>query len=619
MSSRIEDYAVVGDLQTAALIARDGSIDWLCMPDFDSPACFAALLDSRHAGRWQLAPTSGGTCSRRRYLGDSLVLESVWESEQGAVRVVDFMPPRGSAPDIVRIVECIEGQVEMHIDLLVRFDYGHVAPWVRTLNGRWMAVAGGDSVWVDTPVTLRGNDEDRSTMALFTVSKGERVPFVFTWSASHLPPPKPVDPERALSETLDYWSGWISRCTYNGRYGEAVRRSLITLKGLTYAPTGGVVAAATTSLPEEIGGVRNWDYRYCWLRDAAFTLQALSGSGFVEEATAWRQWLLRAVAGDPSAMQIMYSLDGSRRLPEYELPWLAGYENSPPVRVGNAAVAQFQLDVYGEVLDALHAAREAGLNKDEDAWRLQVAILEFLAEAWRGPDSGLWEVRGPERHFVHSKVMAWVGFDRMIRTAERSGLGAPLERWRAERDAIHAQVCAHGWDETRGSFTQFYGSRGLDAALLLIPRLGFLPPDDPRVRSTVRAVQRELCEDGFVLRYRPEADPTGDHGTVDGLPGREGAFLACSFWLADALALMGEREEAVALFERLLALCNDVGVLSEMWDPGLGRLLGNTPQAFSHVELVNTALALGSDDAVNMRGGASGTDRVVEGSTSPTR
>jgi len=445
-------------------------------------------------------------------------------------------------------------------------------------------------MWLDTPVDLVG--QDQRTTARFTVTAGQRVPFVLTWSPSYGPAPDPVDPERALDDTLRFWSDWMRDCTYRGRYGDAVRRSLVTLKALTYAPTGGIAAALTTSLPEQIGGTRNWDYRYCWLRDAALTLQALVGGGFVREAGAWRDWLLRAVAGDPADLQIMYSLTGRRRLPEYELPWLDGYEGSRPVRIGNAAAQQFQLDVYGEVLDGLHTARSAGLAPDEDAWDLQSVLTEHLENVWRLPDSSLWEVRGPERHFVHSKVMAWVGFDRMVRTAERSGLPAPLHRWRALRDEIHAEVCARGFDAERGTFTQFYGSRGLDAALLLLPRLGFLPPGDRRVGGTVAAVARELVQDGFVLRYRVDADPSGPSGTVDGLPGEEAAFLACSFWLADALAVTGEVHDARELFDRLLSLRNDVGLLAEEWDPVAERQLGNTPQAFSHIGLVNTALAL---------------------------
>jgi GH15 family glucan-1,4-alpha-glucosidase len=592
---RIEDYAMVGDLQTGALVGRDGSIDWLCLPRFDSPSSFAAVLDTPEAGRWLLAPTAGGLADRRSYVGDSLVLEQVWETATGSVRVLDLMPPRGQAPDVVRIVEGLRGSVEMTCDLVVRFDYGEVVPWVRRREGRWTAMAGPDALYLDTPVPLTG--ADKRTTAHFTVQAGERVPFVLTWNSSHAPAPKPVDAEHALEQTLAFWSSWMQGCSYEGAYDEAVRRSLLTLKGLTYAPSGGIAAALTTSLPELIGGTRNWDYRYCWLRDASFTLQALVGSGFTAEARAWRDWLLLAVAGDLEDLRIMFSLTGRRRLPESELPHLAGYEGSKPVRIGNAASDQFQLDVYGEVLDGLHTARLAGLAPDEDAWKLQCLLTEHLEAVWREPDSSLWEVRGPRQHFVHSKVMAWVGFDRMVRTAERTGLPGPVDRWRAARDEVHAQVCEQGFDAERGTFTQFYGSTGLDAALLLLPRLGFLPADDPRMLGTLAAVERELVEDGFVLRYRVEADPVSEAGTVDGLAGEEGAFLACSFWLADALALAGRRDDAVELFERLLALRNDVGLLAEEWDPRLQRQLGNTPQAFSHLALVGTALSLAGSPA----------------------
>jgi GH15 family glucan-1,4-alpha-glucosidase len=587
---RIEDYALVGDLQTGALVGRDGSIDWLCLPRFDSPSCFSALLDTPDAGRWVLAPAGGGSATTRSYVGDALVLEQVWETQSGTVRVLDFMPPRGTAPDLVRVVEGLSGTVEMALELVVRFDYGRVMPWVRRRAGRWTAVAGPDALWLDTPVPLHG--EDRRTTARFPVTAGQRVPFVLTWSPSFGPPPTAVDADRALADTLAFWDQWAAGCSADGPYADAVRRSLLVLKALTYAPSGGIAAALTTSLPELIGGTRNWDYRYCWLRDASFTISALAGGGYTEEARAWRDWLLRAVAGDPDRLQILYTLTGRRRAAEAELPHLRGYEGSGPVRIGNAAADQFQLDVWGEVLDALAVARDAGLGRDDDAWSLQCLLVTQLEQLWPEPDSSLWEVRGPRRHFVHSKVMAWVGFDRMIRTAERAGLPAPLDRWRAARDAVHAEVCDRGYDAERNTFTQFYGSRGLDAALLLLPRLGFLPPEDPRVRGTVEAVERELMEDGFVLRYRVDADPHGEHGTVDGLPGEEGAFLACSFWLADALVLVGRRDEATELFERLLGLRNDVGLLSEEWDPRLRRQLGNTPQAFSHLALVNTALAL---------------------------
>jgi len=588
--SRIEDYAMIGDLQTAALVGRDGSIDWLCLPRFDSSSCFTALLGGPGAGRWRIAPLSGGMADRRRYRGETMILESEWDTDGGVVRVVDFMPRRQTEPDVVRIVEGVSGRVRMGVELVVRFDYGRVVPWVRHHGGRWVAVAGPDALWLDTPLRLEGRN--MRTLLEFEVAAGESVPFVLTWVPSYSDEPPRYDAREALERTEEYWRDWISHCTYTGGYADAVRRSLLVLKSLTYAPSGGITAAATTSLPEQIGGPRNWDYRYCWLRDAAFTLQALSGAGYTAEARAWRDWLLRAVAGDPKDLQIMYSLTGRRRLSEMKLPWLPGYEGSSPVRVGNEAAGQFQLDVYGELLDGLYTAREAGLAGDADAWTLQTVLTEYLEKVWREPDSSLWEVRGPKQQFVQSKVMAWVGFDRMIRTAERSGLPAPLDRWRAARDAVHREVCEHGYDADRQTFTQFYGSKGLDASLLLIPRVGFLPADDPRVRGTIDAVRHELCEDGFVLRYRTDADPHSASGTVDGLPGSEGAFLACSFWLADALALTGRRDEARELFERLLDLRNDVGLLSEEWDPQARRQLGNTPQAFSHVGLVNTALAL---------------------------
>ena len=593
MAGRIEDYAMLGDLHTAALVGRDGSIDWLCLPRFDSPACFAALLHDENAGHWRLGPASGGTCTRRRYRGDSLVLETEWELPGGTVRVVDFMPPRGDAADIVRVVEGLSGRVRMRSELRLRFDYGSIVPWVRHMDGMLTAVAGPDAVWLRTPVPLHGEDE--ATWADFEVEAGDRVPFVLMWAPSHLPAPTPVDAFRALGETEAFWSGWMASCTYDGKWQDAVRRSLVTLKGLTYAPTGGIAAAATTSLPEHIGGVRNWDYRYCWLRDATFTLQALLGSGFVTEAKAWRDWLLRAVAGSPGDLQIMYGLDGSRRLPEYELPWLRGYENSAPVRVGNGAASQFQLDVWGEVLEGLYLGRASGLGVSADAWDLQKALMDFLEGHWDEPDNGLWEVRGPRRHFVHSKVMAWAGVDRMARSVAEFGLDGPAGRWHALRDEIHADVCAKGYDADRGTFTQYYGGSELDASLLLLPRVGFLPWRDERVAGTVRAVQRELCEDGFVLRYRTDSG-------VDGLPGDEGAFLACSFWLVDALHGLGRADEAVALFERLLNLRNDVGLLAEEWDPRAGRQVGNFPQAFSHEPLVNSARQLSRDTTATTTG-----------------
>ncbi|MET9069176.1 glycoside hydrolase family 15 protein [Streptosporangium sandarakinum] len=586
---RIEDYALVGDMHTAALVGRDGSVDWLCLPRFDSGACFAALLDGPRAGRWLLAPTGRETCTGRRYRGDTLVLETTWDSPDGCVRVLDFMPARGEAPDLVRVVEGVRGRVEMRTELTLRFDYGRVVPWLRHEGGRLAVVAGPDAAWLQCPIPLCPDKEAHRTTAAFTVSAGDRVPFVLTWRESWLPRPERTDAEESLTATERMWTHWLSGCRYDGEYGEAVRRSLLTLKALTYAPTGGLVAAPTTSLPERPGGTRNWDYRYSWLRDATFTLQALMHAGYDDEATAWRDWLLRAVAGKPADLQTMYTLDGGRRIPEWNPDWLAGYEGAQPVRIGNAASTQFQLDVYGEIMDCLELARDAGLRPDDDAWDLQLVLMDYLEGAWRKPDNGLWETRGPRRDFVHSKILAWVAADRMISAVENHGREGPADRWRALREEIHRDVCARGYDPDRNTFTQYYGSTGLDAALLLIPRLGFLPLDDPRVAGTVDAVRRELCEDGFVHRYR---SGTGD---VDGLLGGEGAFLACSFWLADALALLGRREEARELFDWLLAVRNDVGLLAEEYDAVHHRQLGNFPQAYSHVSIVNTAVALAGD------------------------
>jgi GH15 family glucan-1,4-alpha-glucosidase len=592
----IEDYGMIGDLHTAALVGRDGSIDWLCLPRFDSPACFAALLADERAGSWRLAPKAGGTCTRRGYRQDTLVLETEWETPEGSVRVLDFMPPRDGAADVVRIVEGRRGRVPMAMDLRLRMDYGNVIPWVRQVEGGMRAVAGPDAAWLDTPVPLHGHDY--TTQAQFEVSAGDRVPFVLTHAKSFEPRPAHVEAELALAETEAFWIDWLAEFDYRGqgdpRWSEAVRRSLILLKALTYAPSGGIVAAATTSLPEQIGGPRNWDYRYCWLRDATFTLQALLGTGFVDEARAWREWLLRAVAGDPAELQIMYGLEGERRLPEYELPWLSGYQGSAPVRVGNAASDQFQLDVWGEVLDGLHLARSAGLGVEDDTWDLQRALLDYLEGHWQEPDNSLWEIRGDRRHFVHSKVLAWAGLDRAVQAVERFGLDGPLEQWKASRQRIHREVCERGFDAERGTFTQSYGSTGLDSALLLIPQVGFLPWDDERITGTVQAVQRELMHDGFLLRYQTDADGG------DGLPGAEGAFLACTFWLADALYGIGRKASAEELFDRLLGLRNDVGILSEEYDPVARRQLGNTPQAFSHVGLVNTARHLGGSHPADL-------------------
>ncbi|MGW6710093.1 glycoside hydrolase family 15 protein [Streptomyces sp. NPDC054956] len=598
MTQPIEDYALIGDLMTSGLVGRDGSIDWLCLPRFDSAACFAALLGDQENGHWRIAPAASpdfARCTRRAYVDGTLVLESFWETEDGAsFKVVDFMPQRDTAPDVMRIVEGLTGESTVRSTLRLRFDYGHVVPWVRRFDPARdgecdrVAVAGPDSVWFRSEPPVRTWGEENSTRSEFTVAAGERVAFVLTWHPSHEPRPEPVDPYAALEQSLADWREWASQCRYEGPYREAVTRSLITLKALTYAPTGGIAAAATTSLPEEIGGVRNWDYRYCWLRDSTLTLGSLLATGFLDEARAWRAWLLRAIAGDPADLQIMYGIGGERRIPESELPWLKGYASSAPVRVGNAAVDQLQLDVYGEVLDSLHLARSSGLPTEWHAWKIQLALLDFLERNWHRPDEGLWEVRGPRRHFTHSKVMAWVAADRAVRTLEaNSALPGDPERWRAMREAVHRDVCEKGYDPERGTFTQYYGSTELDAATLLIPRVGFLPPDDPRVTGTVDAVRAELGRSGLVRRYSTEGP------SVDGLPGDEGAFLACSFWLADALHLTGREKEARELFERLLAVRNDVGLLAEEYDPVSGRQLGNFPQAFSHVGLVNTALTLG--------------------------
>ena len=579
---RIEDYALIGDTQTAALVGRDGSIDWLCLPRFDSGACFAALLGHERHGRWILSPVCDIRRVRRRYRPGTLILETEFETDDGTVRVIDCMPPRERAPDVVRVVEGIRGQVSMHMELVIRFDYGSVVPWVRQLNGVLSAVAGPDALYLHTPIETRG--EELTTVADFSVSEGQRVPFLLIWHPSHEAPPQPIDPLGAVEETEEWWQEWSGRCTYKGEWQDHVLRSLITLKALTYAPTGGIVAAATTSLPELLGGVRNWDYRYGWLRDATFTLYALMTAGYKEEASAWRDWLLRAVGGDPAQLQIMYGPAGERRLTEIELPWLPGYEGSAPVRIGNGAVRQFQLDVYGEVMDTLHQARRIGIEEDESAWALQQHLLDFLESRWKEPDEGIWEVRGPRRQFTHSKVMAWVAVDRFVKDVEGFGGKMELDRWRRLRAEIHEQVCTQGYDPSRRAFTQYYGSKELDASLLMIPLVGFLPATDERMRGTVQAIEQELCRDGFVLRYQTE-----ETQAVDGLPPGEGVFLACTFWLADNYALLGRHEEARHLFERLLGLCNDVGLLSEQYDPYAQRLLGNFPQAFSHVSLINTA------------------------------
>jgi GH15 family glucan-1,4-alpha-glucosidase len=585
--AKIEDYAFLSDTQTGALVSRGGSVDWLCFPRFDSGACFAALLGGQENGRWRFFPEGEITTTRRRYRGDTLILETEIETADGAVRLTDFMPPRGENPDIVRIVEGLRGSVRMKMELTIRFDYGHVIPWVRKRDGGLEAIAGPDALILRTPVETRG--EDLTTVADFTVAQGDRFPFVLTWFASHEKAPRAIHPEHALRQTEEYWTRWTKGCRAQGPWREAVVRSLITLKGLTYAPTGGIVAAATTSLPEEIGGVRNWDYRYCWLRDATFTLIALIEAGYLDEARSWREWLLRAAAGSAAQMQIMYGVKGERRLEEFEIDWLSGYEDSRPVRIGNAATKQFQLDVYGEVLDAMYRAHTAGIETNETDWRLQAALINFLESKWEEPDEGIWEMRGGRQHFTHSKMMAWVAFDRAVKLIEHChcAAGDNLERWQKIRDEIHAQVCARGYNAKKKAFTQFYGSEELDASLLMMPLVGFLPATDERVRHTIEAVERELVEEGFVRRYRPEAN------NLDGLPGSEGVFLLCTFWLADCLHLIGRTDDARNLFEKLLALRNDLGLLSEQYDPRAKRQLGNFPQAFSHVALVNTVRILG--------------------------
>jgi GH15 family glucan-1,4-alpha-glucosidase len=582
--AKIEDYALLSDLHTAALVSAAGSIDWLCLPRFDSPAAFAALLGDEQAGHWTLAPAEATASATRRYAGNTVILETDWSTATGVVRVIDFMPPRANTPHVVRIAVGLDGEVAMRSMLRLRFDYGREVPWIRHVNSEIHAIAGPNRVRLASTVPLSGDQWE--TRADFTVRKGDRVPLIMSWAPSYEPTMPYADAEQALAATTDFWTDWFSHAAYHdGPYNEAIDRSIITLKALTYAPTGGIVAAATTSLPEELGGVRNWDYRYCWLRDATYALQALLAAGFRREAGAWRDWLLRAIAGQPDALQIVYSIDGSRRLPEVELGWLAGYEGSSPVRTGNAASDQVQLDVWGETLEALFLARQAGLPADEDAWALQVALMNHLESAWREPDNGLWEVRGDRQHFTHSKVMAWVAADRMARSVRTHGLSGPAPHWEALRDQIHDDVCTNAFDAGRNTFTQAYGSTALDASLLLIPRVGFLPGTDPRVLGTIAAIRRELSEDGLIKRYQ-----TGK--TDDGLTGSEGLFLACSFWLVDALHASGQRAEATSLFERLLLLRNDVGLLSEEWDPATRRQLGNTPQAFSHFGLVVSALQL---------------------------
>ncbi|MFL6246485.1 MAG: glycoside hydrolase family 15 protein [Thermoanaerobaculia bacterium] len=591
MASLIEDYALIGDLQTCALVARDGSIDWMCVPRFDSPACFATLLGTPEHGRWKIAPREPIRSVERRYRDDTLILETTFATDSGRVRVIDFMPLRTEAIDLMRIVEGIEGRVSMRMDFAIRFDYGSIVPWVRALDERGMhgirAIAGPDTVYLRADVPMRG--EDFTTIAEFEVAAGERVAFDMTWTESHHPQPQREDPHAALVELEKFWREWSSRCTYDGRWRDAVMRSLITLKALTYAPTGGIVAAATTSLPEQIGSVRNWDYRLCWLRDATFSIYALLGGGYTEEAVAWREWLVRAAAGLPEELQIMYSIRGERHLTELEIEWLPGYEGSKPVRVGNAAFKQYQLDVYGEVMDMLHLTRKLDLPPSEDAWRVQSALMRFLENGWKEPDEGIWEVRGPRRHFTHSKVMAWVAFDRAVSAVEKFGLDGPVERWRAIRDEIRAEILEKGFRSDLNAFVQDYGSSNADASLLMLPALGFIEADDPRMIGTIALIRTELENHGLLHRY-----PTSP--SIDGLPPGEGTFLLCTFWLADTLALAGRYDEAEEIFERLLALRNDVGLLGEQYDPVARRQLGNFPQAFSHVGLINTAQNLRRQD-----------------------
>jgi len=581
LSSTIEDYALIGDCETAALVGRDGSIDWLCWPAFDSEACFAALLGTRENGRWLIEPAENLTRASRRYWDNTLILETRFETAGGIVALIDFMPPRGNASDIVRLVRGVAGKVKLRMELVIRFGFGADIPWVkRTEDGALLAICGQDMTVLRTPVATRG--KDMTTVAEFEVSEGEAIPFVLTYGPSHLPLPEPINPTQALQDTEDFWIDWCSRCTYAGESRELVMRSLITLKALTYAPTGGIVAAPTTSLPEKLGGSRNWDYRFCWLRDATFTLLALMNSGYTEEASAWHDWLLRAVAGSPDNMQIMYGIMGQRRLLEWEAGWLPGYEGAQPVRVGNAAHAQLQLDVYGELIDAFYQSRLAELKLDQGSWALARTIVEHVENVWDQPDHGIWERRGERKHYVFSKAMTWVAIDRAIKGAERFGFDAPFERWRGLRDAICRSVCDNGFDSRHNTFVESYGSQSLDASLLLLPSVGFLPAADPRIRGTIAAVEKHMMRDGFVLRHDPR-ELTDEQQPI------EGAFLACTLWLADAYVLSGEIDKARVLFERVVGVANDLGLLAEEFDSGLGRQTGNFPQALTHIALINTA------------------------------
>jgi GH15 family glucan-1,4-alpha-glucosidase len=603
MPCRIEDYALIGDCEAAALVGRNGSIDWLCWPRFDSDACFAALLGTDEHGRWQIAPCDRNARVSRCYRPSTLILETRFECVEGAATLIDFMPVGATHSSVIRLVIGERGRITMRTELVIRFGYGAIVPWVTRLDdGTLRAIAGPDMVVLRTPVELTG--QNLRTIGEFTVAAGETVPFVLTFAPSHAPLPQPLDPPAMLEATDSFWTGWAKKCRPAGHCSDAVVRSLITLKALTYRPTGGIVAAPTASLPEHLGGTRNWDYRFCWLRDATLTLLALMDAGFSDEAQAWRDWLIRAVAGSPEQVQIMYGIAGERRLIEWEVPWLPGYERSAPVRIGNAAHGQLQLDVFGEVMDALHQARRSGLAASESGWALQQAFLAHLERVWTEPDEGIWEVRGARRHFTYSKVMAWVAFDRAIRSAEQFGLEGPLDRWREVAAAIHADVCRRGFDREFGSFVQAYDSKQLDASLLLLSQVGFLPPDDPRMRGTVQAIERRLMVDGFLMRYDSAA-------TEDGLPSGEGAFLACSFWLVDAYILQRRWQDARRLFDRLLALRNDVGLLSEEYDPRLGRLVGNFPQAFTHVALINSAFNLSRFESPAEQRAGPATDEAV--------
>ena len=585
--SLIEDYGFIGNTVTGALVGRDGSIDWLCLPAFDSGACFAALIGTAENGHWKIAPTGNDFKVTRAYRPQTAILETIFENADGAVTITDFMPlaEDGTRVDLIRIITCTRGSVDLQSRLVLRFDYGGIVPWVQKSDNGLVAISGPDGVALQTHIPVYG--KDMATLADFTLTAGKTASFCLSWFHSNKDVPEPLDTETALQKTEQQWRAWSAKAKSVDPWNDAILRSLITLKALTFSPTGAIVAAPTTSLPEKIGGARNWDYRYCWIRDSTLTLYAMLNSGYHEEAKAWRQWLLRAAAGEPSKLQIMYGLRGERRLTEMEVPWLTGYEGSQPVRLGNGAHNQVQLDVYGELMDTLHVARKFDLENDEESWQLQKAFIAFVEKSWRQPDSGIWEVRGPPQQFTYSKIMAWVALDRAIKAVEMFNLSGPVEQWRQTAADIHADVCQSGYNAEKGYFVQAYGSTQLDASLLLMAQLGFVPPDDPRFIATVAAVERELLVDGFVLRYRPEQ-------TDDGLSSGEGAFLACSFWLVDAYAIINRYDDAVALFERLLTLRNDLGLLAEEYDVTAKRQLGNFPQAFSHIALINSAHNLSS-------------------------